>query len=177
MCHKHVYSLILGAHMNTQIIVLWYFTILLPLLCPWSSWIIVVYCITTCTLKTRHSNACYISHSSGILLKLITYYLKLRKLPTDQAEICKKLSIGDMNLLSHSHISAQINEVTGNEEALGRLNSLLMECLRTDWNDKLFPVSCLYINMGYDNINDPIRSCTLPTFIRLTISTFQGYTL
>lgn len=80
-----------------------------------------------------------------------------------------------MVLLFPSYISAQVNE--GNEEAPGLLNLLLMECLCSDRNDKLFPVSCLYINMGYDNINDPIHSCTLPAFIRLIISTFQGYTL
>ncbi len=83
----------------------------------------------------------------------------------------------DMVLLSLSDISAQINEVTANEETLRLLNLLLMECLRSDRNDKLLPVSCLYINMGNDNINDPVRGCILPAFIRLTVSTFQGYTL
>lgn len=82
-----------------------------------------------------------------------------------------------MVLLFHSYISEQINEVIEVTETLGLLNLLLMECLCSDQNDKLFPVSSLYINMGYDNINDPIRSCTLLAFIRLTISTFQGYTL
>lgn len=86
------------------------------------------------------------------------------------------LSIRDMVLLFH-YIFAQTNEVTGNEETLRLLNLLLMKCLRSDQNDKLFPVSCLYINMGYDNINDPIHSCTLLVLIRLTISAFQGYTL
>lgn len=82
-----------------------------------------------------------------------------------------------MVLMFRSQISAQVNEETANEESPQLLNSLLMECPRSDRNDKSFPVSCLYINIGYDNINDPIHSCTLPAFIRLTISKFQGYTL
>lgn len=108
-------------------------------------------------------------YSSKILLKLITYYSKLRKLPIGTGQ--------GHGFTVHPYIFAKINEVTGNEETLGLLNLLLMECLCSDQNDKLFPIPCLYIHMGYDNINDPICSCTLPAFIRLTISTFQGYTL
>ncbi len=66
------------------------------------------------------------------------------------------VSMRDMVSLFQSDISAQINGVTGDEETLRHLNLLLMECLHSDRNDKLFPVSCLYINMCYDNINDPV---------------------
>lgn len=75
------------------------------------------------------------------------------------------------------HLPFFCNQVTRNGKALGLLNQLLMECLHSDQHDKLLPVSCLYINIGYDHINDPVGRCTLLTFIRLTISTFQGYML